>query len=150
MAAAGGGFYAAKPADVGMDAILPLNDPLWRQAAVEWRTKGVYVMGNSAKVVPVVVGSNQQAAIAVTAAQKQGADGGRGTVAAVQPAPKFRQELATALELTQRQQLAQRKLGTRTSQTNSLFPLSEEQWGLLALMAAACGLLAVLWWRRRR
>jgi hypothetical protein len=107
-------------------------------------------MGNSAKVVPVVVGSNQQAAIAVTAAQKQGGDGGSGAVAAVLPAPKFRQELATALELTQRQQLAQRKLGTRTSQANSLFPLSEEQWGLLALMAAAGGLLAVLWWRWRR
>jgi len=109
-------------------------------------------MGSSATVVPVMVRGNLQAAIAVVAPEwaplAQLAEGVSGSVATVQPAPKFRQELATALALTQRQQMAQRKLGTRGMAAPPRSLLQDERIGLLALLVAAALLLAV--WRRQK
>lgn len=56
-------------------------------------------------------------------------------VPVAQPAPRFRQDLQRALELTHRQQAAQRKLGTRPAP-------AERHWGMLGGLAA--GLLIIL------
>jgi hypothetical protein len=64
---------------------------------------------------------------------------------AAQPAPKFRQDLQKALELSHRQRAAQRVLGTRPAPKKRA-PLSLSQLGLALLLVAALALL--LAWRR--
>jgi hypothetical protein len=62
----------------------------------------------------------------------------------VQPAAHFRADLHRALELTHRQQHAQRVLGTRTPETESDLP-----WSLLILLASLVVVLAGLLWFRQ-
>jgi hypothetical protein len=67
------------------------------------------------------------------------------TYPAVPPNEKFRQELQLALEQTHRQQIAQRKLGTRGAHRSTRKP--NPIFGLLVILALL--VLAVRWWRRR-
>lgn len=62
----------------------------------------------------------------------------------VQPAAHFRADLHRALELTHRQQHAQRVLGTRAPETKSDLP-----WGLLILLTSIVVVLAGLLWFRQ-
>jgi hypothetical protein len=65
---------------------------------------------------------------------------------AVPPNEKFRQDLQRALEQTHRQQMAQRKLGTHSSEKRALS--HRRIFGILALLLAAA--IALRWLQNRQ
>jgi hypothetical protein len=103
----------------------------------------------AAGTVQVQVKRDMQAAITVVAPQlaplTEVAREVAQAVPVAQPAARFRHDLHKALELTHRQQAAQRKLGTRPAP-------AESHWGALGLVIAGVVLLigVVVYLRRRQ
>lgn len=103
----------------------------------------------AASTVQVQVKHDMQAAITVVAPHlaplTEVAHGVAQVVSVAQPAQRFRHDLHKALELTHRQQAAQRKLGTRPAP-------AETHWGALGVIVAGIVLVVgvVVYLQRRQ